>query len=50
MWFKKNDKNKVTESVNEVNEPAKQEATKTKLIEPVEEWIWVTGYKATEKT
>lgn len=50
MWFKKNDKNKVEEkveeSVNEVNESAEQEETKT---EPVVEWIWVTGYKATEK-
>ena len=42
MFFKKKNTDKVNEAVK--NETAKPEPEK-----PVEEWIWVEGYKATER-
>lgn len=45
MWFKKKE-DEFMEAVNKVIEAIKQEEVKP---EPVDEWIWVDGYKATEK-
>lgn len=49
MWFTKKNENKVMEADNNVNESVKQDETKTEPVKPVEEWIWVEGYKATDK-
>lgn len=49
MLFKKKTEDKVMETVNKVNEAIKQEEVKSEPVKPVEEWIWVEGYKATEK-
>lgn len=48
MWFTKKMENEVMEAINKVNENIRNEEPKTE--EPkTEEWIWVEGYKATEK-
>ena len=47
MLFGKKKENKVMEAVNKVNESTREE-TKTETAKPVEEWIWVKGYKATQ--
>lgn len=46
MWFKKKDTDEktVNSKGSEVKEEVKEETPK-----PVEEWIWVTGYKGTDK-
>ena len=46
MWFTKKKENEVMEAVDKVNKSIKQKEAKS---EPVEEWIWVEGYKATDK-
>lgn len=46
MWFKKKDTDEKT--VNS-NDPEVKEETKEEPTKPVEEWIWVTGYKGTDK-
>lgn len=46
MLFKKKTEDKVMEAVNKVNESVQAEEVKP---EPIDEWIWVEGYKATEK-
>lgn len=47
MLFGKKKENKVMEDVNKVNESTREE-TKTETAKPVEEWIWVKGYKGTD--
>ena len=46
MWFTKKKEDEVMEAVDKVNESIQAEEFKP---EPVDEWIWVEGYKATEK-
>lgn len=46
MWFKKKN---TDEKVVNVNGPEVKEETKEEPTKPVEEWIWVTGYKGTDK-
>ena len=48
MLFKKKTEDKVMEAVNKINESIKHEETKTEPVKPVEEWIWVKGYKGTD--
>lgn len=46
-WFKKKQANDIANAIETVNEAAKNvKALEDKLIE---EWIWVDGYKATDK-
>ena len=48
MWFTKNKEDKVMEAVDKINESTREE-TKPETVEPAEEWIWVEGYKGTDK-
>jgi hypothetical protein len=48
MLFGKKKEKKVMEAVNKVNESTREE-TKPETVKPVEEWIWVEGYKGTDK-
>ena len=51
MWFKKNKEEKAMEATDKLEEWT--ETVEAKLehepVKPVEEWIWVEGYKATDK-
>lgn len=49
MRFDKKKWNKVMEAVDKVNESTRNEKTKTESVKPVDEWIWVEGYKGTDK-
>ena len=48
MLFGKKKEKKVMEDVNKINESTREES-KVEETKPVEEWIWVTGYKGTDK-
>lgn len=43
-WINESDKNEDTK-----NEETKNEETKSETVKTVDEWIWVEGYKATDK-
>ena len=49
MFFKKETEGKVMDAVDNVNESIRNEETKVKPVEPADEWIWVEGYKGTDK-
>ena len=48
MLFKKKMEKKVMEAVEKVNESTREES-KVEETKPVEEWIWIEGYKGTDK-
>ena len=48
MLFKKKTEKKVMAAVEKVNKSTREES-KPETVKPVEEWIWVEGYKGTDR-